>query len=145
MSVERLIGGLLRVANEDLAGARLLAAANNRNAVYLLEQCAEKLIRAILTAEGTHAGISHRLDEMVSLLPDENPLKKRLRSVEHLAAYATAFRYPSPVGRIKAPPSGKDLETVAATLEALLADAATRFVVDLTTADSVAKKPGALR
>lgn len=41
MSVERLIGNLLRVAHEDLEGARLLARAGNRNAIYLCEQAAE--------------------------------------------------------------------------------------------------------
>jgi hypothetical protein len=42
MSAELLIANLLRVAHEDLAGARLLASADNRNAVYLCEQAAEK-------------------------------------------------------------------------------------------------------
>jgi len=41
MSVELLIANLLRVAREDLEGARLLAAAGNRNAIYLCEQSAE--------------------------------------------------------------------------------------------------------
>jgi HEPN domain-containing protein len=60
MSAELLIANLLRVAHEDLAGARLLASADNRNAVYLCEQAAEKVIRALLTAEGEHAGIRHQ-------------------------------------------------------------------------------------
>ena len=47
MSVELLIANLLRIASEDLEGARLLAASNNRNAVYLCEQAAEKVIRAV--------------------------------------------------------------------------------------------------
>lgn len=51
LSAEFLIANLLRVANEDLAGARLLASAGNRNAVYLCEQAAEKIIRAVLTSE----------------------------------------------------------------------------------------------
>jgi len=42
MSAELLIANLLRVASEDLEGARLLAASNNRNAVYLCEQAAER-------------------------------------------------------------------------------------------------------
>jgi len=35
MSVEVLIANLLRVAKEDLDGARLLAGPGNRNAIYL--------------------------------------------------------------------------------------------------------------
>ena len=45
MSVELLVVNLLRIATEDLDGARLLAASGSRNAVYLCEQAAEKVIR----------------------------------------------------------------------------------------------------
>lgn len=71
MSVELLIANLLRIAAEDLAAARQLATTNNRNAVYLCAQAAEKVIRAVLTSEGKHAGIKHQLDAMVDLVPDE--------------------------------------------------------------------------
>lgn len=52
MSAEVLIASYLRIANEDLAGARQLAATGNRNAMYLCSQAAEKIIRAVLTSEG---------------------------------------------------------------------------------------------
>lgn len=42
-----MIAGYVRIAKQDLDGARSL----NRNAAYLCEQAAEKLIRAVLTAE----------------------------------------------------------------------------------------------
>ncbi|MBI4617333.1 MAG: HEPN domain-containing protein [Planctomycetes bacterium] len=84
MSVELLIANLLRVAREDLAGARLLSAAGNRNAIYLCAQAAEKVMRAVLTSERKHAGIKHQLDLLVNLVPDENPLKSEMRAIEHL-------------------------------------------------------------
>jgi len=40
MSVELLIANMLRVASEDLDGARLLVAGSNRNAIHLCEQAA---------------------------------------------------------------------------------------------------------
>lgn len=92
MSAELLIANLLRVAREDLDGAKMLAAARNRNAIYLCEQAAEKVIRAVLTSEGLHAGIKHHLDAMVDQVPDANPLKDLLRAAEPLAAYATSYR-----------------------------------------------------
>lgn len=52
MSADVLIASYLRIANEDLAGARQLAATGNRNAMYLCSQAAEKVIRAVLTSEG---------------------------------------------------------------------------------------------
>jgi HEPN domain-containing protein len=104
MSVELLIANLLRVAQEDLDGARTLARARNRNAIYLCEQAAEKVIRAVVSSEGLHAGVRHRLDEMVDLVPGDNPLKPSLRAIEYLAAYATTYRYPTAAGRIKGSP-----------------------------------------
>src|SRR5215510_1169674 len=76
MSVELLIANFLRIAAEDLEGARVLSLNNNRNAIYLCEQAAEKVIRAVVTSEGKHAGIKHDLMEMVDLVPDENPLNR---------------------------------------------------------------------
>ena len=73
MSAELLIANLLRIASEDLEGARLLAASNNRNAVYLCEQAAEKVIRAVVTSEGEHAGIKHDLAEMVISFQTSTP------------------------------------------------------------------------
>jgi HEPN domain-containing protein len=71
MSAERVIANLLRIAREDLEGARMLSTRGNRNAIYLCEQAAEKIIRAVLTSEKVHAGVRHQLDEMVGLVPDE--------------------------------------------------------------------------
>jgi hypothetical protein len=61
MSAELLIANFLRIAAEDLEGARLLAAAHNRNAIYLCEQAGEKVIRAVVTASD-RASLSIRND-----------------------------------------------------------------------------------
>lgn len=45
MSAELVIAGYVRIAKQDLDGARLLNSGANRNAAYLCEQAAEKLIR----------------------------------------------------------------------------------------------------
>ena len=60
MSAENLIASFLHIAREDLAAARLLASANNRNAIYLAEQAAEKIIRAVLASERIPGRISHQ-------------------------------------------------------------------------------------
>ncbi len=145
MSVERLIANLLRVASEDLEGARTLAATKNRNAIYLCEQAAEKIIRAVLTAEGRHAGIKHHLDEMVDLVPDENPLKTTLRSIEYLAAYATTYRYPTAEGRIKPAPADDAVAEAIQKLTTALEAAAKAHEVDLSRRDAPAGKPSPLR
>ena len=145
MSVSLQIASQLRLAKDDVEAARLLLTAVNRNAVYHLEQAAEKIILAILTSEGKHGGIAHHLKEMVDLIPDVNPLKQQLRKVEHLAAYATTFRYPTPGGRIKAPPPQVEVSADAKKVEDLLSDAAARFKVELSKPDSPAGSQGPLR
>lgn len=89
MSAERVIANTLRIAREDLAGAKLLASTGNRNAAYLCEQAAEKIIRAVLTSEGIPAGTGHALAEMVKKIPDANPLKGQFEPLVELAGYAT--------------------------------------------------------
>lgn len=145
MSVERLIANLVHVAHEDLDGARILAREGNRNAIYLCEQAAEKVIRAVVSSEGLHAGIRHQLDEMVDLVPDDNPLKKGLRTIEYLAAYATTYRYPTAAGRIKAAPVARDLQRAITAVEKTLEAVATAFDLDLARRDSPAAKPGPVR
>ena len=144
MSAE-LIAGMLRIASQDLDGARLLNQASNRNAAYLCEQAAEKMIRAVLTSEGIQAGIRHELPDMVDQVPDENPIKPALRAIEHLAAYATAFRYPSPRGRIRPPPTMAELETDIAKIGAALSAAVAAFQVDLSRPDAPASNPEPIR
>ncbi len=148
MSTELLIANLLRIASEDLDGARQLAVSNNRNAVYLCEQAAEKVIRAVVTSEGHHAGIKHILAEMVDLIPDENPLKEHLRRIEHLSQYATAYRYPVSAGKMKRilpPPTASELRRAIDDTSVALDRAVALFAVDLQLADSPARNAGPLR
>lgn len=138
MSAERLIANLLRVGREDLDGARVLTANKNRNAIYLCEQAAEKVIRAVLTPEGQHAGIKHHPDEMVDLVPDESPLEPKLRDIEYLAAYATAYRYPTAEGRIKPAPAQDAIEQAIQKVADALEAAANAHAVDLSRRDEPA-------
>ena len=131
MSADLLITSLLRIATADLAGARLLAASENRNAIYLLEQAAEKIIRAVLTHAGIHAGISHHLDEMVGKLPETDAMKVPLRRIEHLGAYATSYRYPTSTGRIRDAPSPASFESSAVLVEAVLQQVARKLGIAL--------------
>lgn len=135
-----MIANLLRIAREDLEGARTLNMSGNRNAIYLCEQAAEKLIRAVLTSEKIHAGVKHQLDEMVGLIPDENPIKPRLRALQHLATYATSYRYTTPTGRIPADPSAEDVDAAVKSIEATLNEVARWFGVDLQAVDKPAAK-----
>lgn len=145
MSVEALVTGFLRIAHADLDAARLLLAHGNRNAVYHCEQAAEKIIRAVLTSEGIHAGVGHHLQGMVDRVPDENPVKPALRGIEFLTAYATAFRYPTTAGKVLRPPSQQDVEQAMARVEAVLGDVSRRFDLEWADPNALVRRRGPLR
>jgi HEPN domain-containing protein len=140
MSTALVIASFLRIARGDLDDAVRLADGPSRNAAYLCEQAAEKILRAVLTAEGLHVerAIAHRLDRLVDLLPEASAFKSRFASVEGLSAYATAFRYPTAGGRIPHAPSRSELDAALAATRLLLTDVAQAFRVDL---DAVATMP----
>ncbi len=139
MNTEQILAGFLRIAAEDLLSARALVGTSNRNAVYLCSQAAEKVIRAVLTSEGIHAGIGHQLDRMVDSVPDENPVKHLLREIQGLGIYATSFRYPTTVGRIKPAPDRAEFESLADKVEAALQEVVYRFEVALSSTDPAGK------
>jgi hypothetical protein len=112
LGAEVQIASFLWLASEDLEAARLLATQQPQRGVPVLTGRGEKVIRAVLTAEGKHAGIRHLLDEMVDQVPDANPLKPALRAIQNLGSYATTYRYPTATGRILAAPTAGDLTKV---------------------------------
>lgn len=142
MSVERHIASALRLAAEDLVAAKALAAIGNRNDAYHAQQAAEKMLLALLTAEGVRIERkdSHRLDVLRDLLPDENPLKASFGPLVFLTAYATTYRYPKDAGRIPDKADRRAVEAALAALTDLLEQAAAHFGVDLAiTAQAPAK------
>ena len=98
----------------------MLSAGNNRNAIYLCEQAAEKVIRAVLTSERVHAGVRHQLDEMVG-------------------------RYTTPTGRIPDDPPPAEVEANITAIEAALNEAARRLGVELAAADKPATTSSPIR
>ena len=92
----------------------------------------------MLTSEKIHAGVKHQLDEMVSLVPDENPIKPRLRQLQHLSAYATSYRYTTPTERIPSDPPASAVDATVTNIESTLAEVAARFGVDLDANDQPA-------
>jgi HEPN domain-containing protein len=145
MNRRLVIASMLRVANEDLAAARLLHPTGNRFAIYHCEQAAEKIIRAVLTSEGLHADRMHQLDRFVDQIPDENAIKDRLRGLEYLTEFATTYRYPSDAGRIKTAPAREAVKQAIDRVAVVLTEVAARFEVDLDRADTPAGRVEPIR
>lgn len=112
---------------------------------HLLAEAAEKLIRAVLTSEGIQGGTRHELPDMVARIADENPVKPLLRAIEHLDAQATAYRYPSPRGRVRPAPTAAEIDQDIVKIEAALVEIAARFAIDLSKLDGPAGKQDPIR
>jgi HEPN domain-containing protein len=82
MSDADRIRAFLRLADEELNAARLLAKSARRQAAYFVQQAAEKATRAVLTASGIAFGTSHNLGQMAVTLPVEHPLRDAVAALE---------------------------------------------------------------
>jgi HEPN domain-containing protein len=100
MSVEKRVRAYLELAAKDADAAELLLAGGNRYPAYHVQQAVEKITKAFLLA----LGLEHRLEELFKRFPAENEWPSRLLPFAGYSAYATAFRYPTPGGRIPADP-----------------------------------------
>lgn len=99
----------------------------------------------MLTSEGIQAGTRHELPDMVAAIPDANPVKPLLRAIQDLDVYATAFRYPSPKGRLKNPPTPAEVDQYIAKIDLALVEVAARFAIDLSKLEGPAGKPEPIR
>jgi hypothetical protein len=72
-------------------------------------------------------------------------VKPLLRAIEHLDAYATAYRYPSTRGRVKPAPSPDELDQDIANIERALAELVRRFQIDVSRPNGPAGKPDPIR
>ncbi|MCF8506931.1 MAG: HEPN domain-containing protein [Caulobacter sp.] len=93
-----MTAGFFQVLEEDMTAARQLMAGVPRISAFHLQQAAEKLVKAILSAENIHAGAGHEIGRLVALLPDGHAWKADLMVLDWLSQFATAFRYPSRQG-----------------------------------------------
>ncbi len=112
----------------------MLLDSGSRNAAYLAAQAAEHLIRAVATSEDLHIQRkdAHQLDSTVRRVPDVNPDRAALQSITFLEAYATAYRYPTPTGRMPSVPSKETIEGALDQADRLIVTLSAYFGVELT-------------
>ncbi len=101
----------IALAKEDLAVAKKLMAEHPRHAGFNIEQAAEKLLKAVLTAERIHFSTSHhQLGALAALLPEDHPWRADLMAFDDFTSYATAGRYPKPGGGMPNDPDIAELQ-----------------------------------
>jgi len=123
MSVEKRVRAYLELAAKDAEAADLLLAGGNRYSAYHVQQAVEQITKALLLSRGIEAGIEHRLEELFKRLPADDEWPVRLLPFVGYSAYATAFRYPTPGGRIPADPPADALRRDTSSLRDLIATA----------------------
>lgn len=113
----------ITLAKEDLAVARKLMADHPRHAAFNIEQAAEKLLKAVLTAEGIRFSTSHhQLGTLAALLPEDHLWRADLMAFDDFTSYATAVRYPKPGGGMPNEPEDAELQAGWAEVFALVGE-----------------------
>jgi HEPN domain-containing protein len=106
----RVIAAYLDDVDLELdAARRLVADPPNRFAAFHLQQASEKLVKAVRLSRGLRVTADHDLEALVDELPHDDPWRAKLRVLEPLSAYATTYRYPSPMGKRKGGPGNDEV------------------------------------
>ena len=90
-----------------------------RFAAFHLQQAAEKLIKAVRLHRGLYPTADHNLSALIDGLPLGDEWRVKLEPLGPLSAFATAYRYPTPTGKLKAGPTAADLHGWIARIRAL--------------------------
>jgi HEPN domain-containing protein len=94
------IAAFVRIAMRELAVAGDLGNTHPEEAMFHAQQAVEKLVRALVEAEGGVAGPTHNIRALSELLPPEHSLQKQLRPLHELSVAATRYRYPTSGGHV---------------------------------------------
>ncbi|RAU19991.1 hypothetical protein CU669_20740 [Paramagnetospirillum kuznetsovii] len=95
-----LVLSFLQLAKDDLAVSKALRDSFPRHSAFHLEQAAEKLVKAVLAAEGHNLNDKkfhhHNIARMINDgLLDSHEWRADLMAFDEFTSYATLTRYPS--------------------------------------------------
>lgn len=116
----RRLSSLVAAAERDISAAHRLLPDMPDQAIFHVQQAAEKLTRAVCEREGLPVGRTHNIGQAAAMLPDGHVFKEDLLGLDNLSAAATAWRYPSPGGWFPADPDPDEVTATLTDIEALL-------------------------
>ena len=122
MGNPRRVRALLEIADEDLAGAKVLLDSSTRLARYHVQQSAEKAVKALLEYRGVNPGREHRFEILSEMLPADDPWRARVHGFHPLSPAATSLRYPTAEGRLLPPAARNVVESEIESVIMLIAD-----------------------
>jgi HEPN domain-containing protein len=100
----------IALAREDLDVAHRIVSSHPRVAAFHLQQAAEKLLKAVLSAEGITFSAGHQLGQLAQLLPNDHLWRADLMAFDRYTPFATATRYPMPGGGMPRTPPKAQIE-----------------------------------
>lgn len=98
--MRKRVAAFMQIADKELASARILVPEFPQQGMFFLQQSAEKMVRALIEAEGKIAGKTHNLRSLAEVLTTAHPLFETLVTVQDLSASATRYRYPTGGGQL---------------------------------------------
>jgi HEPN domain-containing protein len=110
------------MADEDLAGARMLVGSLPRLARYHVQQSAEKAVKALLEHRGLNPGREHRFEILAEMLARGDPWRERIAKLHPLSPVATSLRYPTAEGRVLPRPTHELVDREIASTAQLITD-----------------------
>lgn len=122
----RVVAAYLDDVDLDLdAAKRLSTDPPNRLAAFHLQQAAEKLVKAVRLRCGLRVTAEHNIEVLIDELPHDDVWRAKLTILEPLSAFATSYRYPSPMGKRKGGPTSDEVLVWIKTIAELSAEART--------------------
>lgn len=93
-----------------------------KRAAFLVQQAAEKLVKAILVAWDVRPRHTHDIAELLDLVPEAHPGRPSLAKLQRFTRYAVVFRYPLEEAAAEPVPDTTDVDSWIKEVRALKAD-----------------------
>jgi HEPN domain-containing protein len=117
------VASFIALARDDLEVARKLIDDHPRSAAFHVEQAAEKLLKAVLTAESIiFSANHHQLGKLAEALPADHVWRADLMAFDAYTTYATATRYPRPGGGMPRTPTKDVIDAAIKTVSSLVGE-----------------------
>jgi len=116
----RRFAALVSAAERDIAAVRRLLPDMPDQAIFHAQQAVEKLARAVCERERIAVGRTHNIGQIAAMLPDGHTFREDFLAFDDLSPAATAWRYPTPGGRLPPLPDPDRVKKVLVEIEALL-------------------------
>jgi HEPN domain-containing protein len=115
----------LAIVEDDLLAAQHCAHGEPpvlKRAAFLVQQAAEKLVKAVLVAWDLRPRHTHDIAELIELVPERHPGRAGLARLHRFTRYVVVFRYPPEEAAAESIPEPAEIDGWIAKIKALKAE-----------------------